>query len=227
MRIRVGHVVMIAALAVGGLGLAGCQGEGDSTSAPLSPEQVTDAAISGRAGSGWMLDRMSRRLELTEAQKSQLKTILERERSAMAASGVFDRGPEAIHEAMKERRERVAEEIAGFLTAEQKTRFDTMKARMGGRGADGVGRGEMLTRELNLSPEQSDQVRQLMEQKRETRHGARAGATHSSGADRAARRALMRAERDKFHAEISALLTPEQRVKFEALISERRQDRPR
>lgn len=77
------------------------------------------------------LQALTRRLDLTDAQRQQVKTLLER------------RGPErrrAMQEvmttcgaAMREEKSKLDNEIRAILTPEQKTRFDEISARQGER----------------------------------------------------------------------------------------------
>lgn len=224
MRTWITQITRVAALAFGVLGLVGCQGDDDTTAALLGPEQAPAGQIGGEFAPRPLMRHLARSLELNPTQRTQIGDVLARERDAMIASGVFDRGPEAVRSALRERHERVAAEIAAFLTSEQRVRFEALKERLHERMAGGFGRGEMLARELGLSDEQKEQVVRLVERKREVRREVH---SRIRGGDmsRAERRAQFRAERDALHAEIATLLTPEQRARFEALVSKSRMRR--
>lgn len=221
--LRVGQIWLLAALGLASIGLVGCQEDESTASALLGAEVSASGDVSVENAPMPLFRRLARQLELTAPQREQVREILKREREAMAASGVFAQGREAVHAAMMERRERVAAEISTLLTPEQKVRFDALQEKFHSRLAGGFGRGEYLVRELDLSVEQQAQLQRLFEEKRASMKEMR-GRIHSGKARRGELRPIFRAEREKMHARISELLTPEQRVRFERLVAEWRED---
>jgi Spy/CpxP family protein refolding chaperone len=170
-----------------------------------------------------LLHRLDRKLNLTASQHSAVFAILKREREAMVASGVFAQGREAVRAAMEARREKVGDEIAGLLTAEQKTTFDALRSRMRERMAGGFGRGEMLTRELGLSAAQQEQLKGMLEARRGTFHEVRQ-ALRAGTLNRAELRQKARAGREAFRTELEGILTPEQRTHFRQMVEEWKKD---
>lgn len=215
-KLQAGRVWLIAALALASAGLVGCQGDDDTTAALLGPDQALAGDLAREGAPRPILNRLARQLDLSKAQRERVGAILRRERRAMAESGVFERGPEAIHQAMTERRERVSAEISTILSTEQRARFEAMKEKLQAKLAGGHGHGERLARELDLSAEQQAQVRGLMEQQRAAMRAVQERVRSGSLTRRDAR-PLLRAERVQLHARISELLTPEQRTRFEGL----------
>ena len=129
----------------------------------------------------------------------------------MRDSGVAAQGRDAMHAAMQARREKTADEIAALLTPEQQTTFSEMRARMKERLANGFGHGEMLTKELGLTPDQQEKVKAMMAARHTASQGVRTG-LRSGNVNRTELRQRFRAEREAFHNELKAILTPDQQV---------------
>lgn len=76
--------------------------------------------------------RLSRMLELTEAQKTRVETILRGAVTERASLRETERSPER-REAMRALRQNTKTQIAGVLTAEQRERFATIRDRRANR----------------------------------------------------------------------------------------------
>ena len=142
--------------------------------------------------------RMQQALGLTDEQAAQIKSLREAQRTAMQTS-----------------RESNRQQIEALLTPEQKEKFSTMKQRghkrghkMGKRGKRSGGermqkrmdkRMTRMQEKLGLSDEQVAQIKSL----REAQHTA------------------SQAARDSHRQQIEALLTPEQKEKFNAMKQKR------
>lgn len=93
----------------------------------------------GRRGDGAM--RMMQELNLTDAQKAQLKPIMEAQRTAMMAlRDDTTLTPEAKRAKLKQMRDDNETKINAILTADQKTKLAALKEKMKAeRGAAGAG----------------------------------------------------------------------------------------
>ncbi len=166
--------------------------------------------------------------KLTDEQREQIHAIREKYRDQFAAareqcknSGTRGVGCEAIralHEQMRA-------EIEPLLTEVQLARFEARGDRglgMWGRGFRGdmgkgfgqgpEGRIDRLTKQLNLTTEQQEQLREIFENARESFIGDCAGPP-----DQATREA----HREEIAAQIKAILTPEQQELFDQLKNNR------
>jgi periplasmic protein CpxP/Spy len=87
------------------------------------------------------LDHLSSKLSLTDAQKPQVKTILQDQQDQMAALMSNNSGSrEEMHAKMRDIHEKANAKIRAILTDDQKAKFDQMHAErhghMGGHGGD-------------------------------------------------------------------------------------------
>jgi protein CpxP len=166
---------------------------------------VAFAKAGGKHGGPGKMGRgMASELNLTEAQKAQLKPIFEQFMSQQRA-----------------RKEAMEAKFKSVLTPEQMARFEQLKSeRQAQRQADkaerkadrqswkdrknadgpGMGKGGIIG-QLNLTPEQTAQLR----------------------AHREAQQAQVRAEREQFMAQVKSVLTPEQQAKMQQIQSQRQE----
>lgn len=141
------------------------------------------------------MQRMQQELGLTDEQTTQIKSLRETQRAAMQAS-----------------RESNRQQVEALLTPEQKEKFSAMQQKRGGkkgkrhgkRGGDRMGkrmdkRMERMQERLGLSAEQVTQIKAL----RETQ------------------RTAAQASRESNRQQIAALLTAEQKEKFNAMKQKR------
>lgn len=205
------------------VGAIGCQEDGAPAASALAPQGGAEAFL-GAGGPMPLLHRLDRKLNLTDSQHAAVKAILQREREAMKAAGVFQQGHDAVRAALEARRDKVADEIATLLTPEQQATFTAMRARLKERLAGGVGHGEVLTRELGLSPAQQEQLKALMAERRASFQEMRAELRAAAGNKRTAWRERARAEHEAFRTKLEAFLTPEQQAHFRQLVEEWRKD---
>lgn len=202
--------------------LAGATGCNEDGAAPASVVAPAGQSAELRAGGPPMplLHRLDRALGLSADQRERIRAILAAERETLRRDGVFQKGPEEVRAAMEARREDVARRIEPLLTPDQRERFAALEARLREHLAGGVGHGEVLTRELGLSPAQAEQVKSLLAERRAAMQPLREQFRGEAGAARGALRERFRAERRQFHERLAALLTPEQREKLKALEAE-------
>lgn len=108
-----------------------------ATAAALALLIAPGAAVAGHHGGDYEdhaekhLQKLTKKLELTDAQVPQVAAILEQARAERWAIGdryTLNQKKEA-HEEMQALRERTHEQIKALLTAEQAERFDAMHAR--------------------------------------------------------------------------------------------------
>lgn len=160
-------------------------------------------AAPGDAHPGGMAagERMIKALDLTEAQQEALKQA---RREAMAAHREARTDGADRSELRREHAQSMREVYEDVLTPEQLNKLEDMREERHGKQRD------RLIEKLDLHADQVDPVLAVMA---EARQGA--GAHGSHGADRQERRAAVREQ-------LSAILTPEQMERLDAMHSERR-----
>ena len=104
------------------------------------------------------------------------------------------------------------------------------RAEQGRKGGRMGGPGRALLRGIDLSETQREQLRAIQERyrpqheaMREQARASRQGDQRPDSATRAARRAAMRSLMERQHAEIRAVLTPEQQKTFDANVAKMRE----
>ncbi|MGC8834875.1 MAG: hypothetical protein ACP5R4_12570, partial [Armatimonadota bacterium] len=132
----------------------------------LTPEQRNKwAAAAARFRRGIpTLEELSQQLRLTEEQRKKLKPILDRYTAEVRKlRETQPPGPE-IREKMRDLRERFNSEVEKLLTPQQRSRFRQLRPRAFARPEPPsplgpLGNVELLTRRLNLSPDQQEKVK--------------------------------------------------------------------
>lgn len=225
---RMGRVAT-AGMLIMAFGMTGCR---DADSYAGTAAGATAPAVEQAGDETFMLDeapmpllaRLDRRLDLTAAQRAEVREVLRRERRALCASGAIGRGPDQIHAWLCERKDRVAGELARCLSPAQRETFAGMRARAGALTARGAGHGQVITELLGLDDAQQARAAALLDRKRQALRGFRDEAL-TGRLTRAEVRERARLERDKFHAELEEILTPAQKARLAELIKERQADR--
>ncbi len=136
-------LALASILAVGSAGTAmAWPGPNDGGAGDASTSAPARAGHHGRAGRGLM--RMAGRLELTDAQKAQMRQILAdaRAQRTEARESFSQLSPEARREAMRAQRASVKEALMAVLTDAQKAKLAELRsaratARGGGEGGSG------------------------------------------------------------------------------------------
>lgn len=146
-------------------------------------------------------ERLHKALDLTDEQQEALQQA---RREAMAAHREARAQGTDPRQLRQEHAQAMREVYEGILTAEQLDKLATMRDERGSRGER---RREHLVERLDLRADQVDPVMAILA---DARQGAAADA-----ADRQERRAAVREQ-------LSAILTPEQMRRFDAMVSEGR-----
>ncbi|MGQ9524049.1 MAG: hypothetical protein ACUVTZ_04325 [Armatimonadota bacterium] len=164
------------------------------------------------------LEQLVQRLSLTEQQKAKLKPIVDeysarmrRLRQETPAGPELERRAEAT---VLEFRKRVQE----ILTPEQRQRFEQMTAR-GARLLGPLGNVGTLSQRLQLTAEQRKRVAAVVEKAREEAYKLREQA-RSAGLTREQVGQRAQDLRNRLAGQIRPLLTKEQRVRFDRMVSE-------
>ena len=145
----------------------------EQISSVLTPEQRTKwAAAAARFRRGIpTLEELSQQLQLTQEQRKKLKPILDRYTAEVRKlRETQPPGPET-REKMRALRERFNSEVEKLLTPQQRSRFRQLRPMAFARPEPPsplgpLGNVELLTRRLNLSPDQQEKVRRIVENAR-------------------------------------------------------------
>jgi len=163
------------------------------------------------------LDRMKARLDLTDDQVEQLRPLLERMRSERQALRELPR--DERREAARTLRDTMRTELEGILTPDQMERAERMFERHHRRGRHHRGHGrfrgppdpdrmlERMSEHLDLTEEQAELVRPILEGAHERRQSLR-------DLPRDERREAARALHEEVQGELAQVLTEEQQAKM-------------
>lgn len=149
---------------------------------------------------------MCNKLNLTDAQKAQIKSIRE-EAKAEAARIKSSNIPESEKKAqLKSLREGTKSKIEAVLTPDQRAQFAQMRK----HHRDGMKR---MVKALNLTPDQQAKAKVIDQNLRQEVKGIK---TNSSLTD-AQKKDQIKAARQKAKSDFKALLTPDQLAKFQQM----------
>jgi len=215
----------VLAVAVVSFAVAGCSGQ-NAVQPTLTDAEI--AAKSGAAvdGSDFFIGRFLQRdvfavLDLTNAQKAQIRGIVESKRDAFHPEERPDKRPTAEERRARraQMRQEIEAEILGVLTAEQRSKYDELKAQLA-NGQMPVAlidlRIARLHEKLNLTAEQQDQIRALDTWNAFAR--LRPDGLQDPREFRQEMKKLIKAH----EAQLMLILTPEQQATFTELKAERR-----
>ena len=168
------------------------------------------------------MEKLTKKLALNDAQAKQVRVILSTEQTErMDIKSRHQGDREAAKPEMKELRERTQVELAKVLSQDQIDTMKQMKKRHHKRGKHKRNRLQHMEKELNLTPEQSTQIKAI--------HKARKAQAHqlieAAGGDREAAKPELKKLRQESMQEVRAILTPEQQTKFDALKEKRKDGR--
>ena len=190
-----------------------------------------------RKGHGPAMDK----LNLTDAQKAQMKTMMENRRNEMQALKNSDLPKDQLKEKRKAIAEKYRTQIQSMLTPEQKQQMQQMRAQRGdkaqkgqhkwniggkakaGKGARaskgmrGMGNGKMA-QELNLTDAQKKQMEQIRSDFRTKAQAIRSNSSLSADQKKAQMKSLM----DQQKEQTKAVFTPEQIEKMKSLRKEKK-----
>lgn len=165
------------------------------------------------------MERMTKRLKLTPAQATKVRSILETRRAsvqdAIARAG-GDR--QAAKPEIKSIRKSSRKALKATLTADQIATMKTMRGKH--KGHKRAGKRKMM-KSLNLSEAQRAQFKAIRKESRTQRQAILAQAD----GDRQAAKPALKALRFETKEKISKILTPAQRAKFQKFEQERRAQR--
>jgi hypothetical protein len=195
----------------------------------MSERRGAGAGPGARTGFEALVDRAAGYLDLTDAQRERIRSIVDeravemRELRSRVDSGATT--PEEARDGMRAIRNGTRDQIKGVLTAEQWEKADAFRTERVGEQIDArmdrmedqiQRRGLFLERVLDLAPAQASHVQDLLKEtvpaRKEILGGVRAG---TLAPEDAAMRVLD-LERSAA-AQIGSLLTPEQMVRWEAV----------
>src|SRR5262245_44762700 len=207
---------ILKVLSTAGLSLVLVLGMAPSTSSAGQPGQ-DEGQMRGDPGA-----MIAEKLNLTADQQTQVKAIFDATHTQ--AKAVMDDAtltPDARAAKMKELHEATMAKVKAILTPEQQQKFEEIQAQMahgpgGGMAQRGPGMGmaAKLTQELNLTADQQTKVKAIFDAMHPQMEKI-AGDDSLSKEDKEARMAEVR---DDIHAQIKAILTPEQQQKFTKMI---------
>lgn len=217
----------ISVLGVALLGLtAGSAAAQNRPNRDRSPEQFIERRI----------ERLDQQLDLTDAQQTQIRGILEKQAQDMKehlADSKTDRDANRAY--MHSQIEQTDQAISAVLTPEQQQEYAKLKAdrkarfdharneaqngrndRNGRSVRNGQMRGQLqrFAQELNLTDQQKDQLKQLVSEQREQMQTWR---KDHPDASREERRAFMQDNLKQLDARIESVLTPDQVQKYHTL----------
>ncbi len=211
MRIRQFSLAALAAA----LTLYGCGKDNPTTSLD------TASAVTKPASGTESRDRTSKFVEqlgLTDEQQKALEDLRAAQKAEAEAIRNSDAERSDIRKQMKAAREKYRDALMALLTDEQKAKFEEIRANHGSRRGGFKGRkgpragGGHLIGQLDLTEDQQQALENLKAaQKTEVE------AIRNSDAERSDIREQMKAAREKFQDELMALLTDEQKAKYEEL----------
>lgn len=160
--------------------------------------------------------KMMRQLDLSKAQKSELKRIRETHRAEKQALRSSTLSKQARKAAMFKLRKSKKQQINALLTPEQKAKRATKRAEH--KAKKQARRVQRLARKLELSQTQQSSIADILE-----RAGNRGKAIHQDDSmDFEAHKAAKKAHRKQLRADIQEVLNPEQREQFAKMKKNRR-----
>jgi len=215
---------LAAALLVAVIGCSGSNNDPVSSEGALLKGDAVDTfdgPMFAPDGPGPMhMPLMAEVLNLTDAQKEQMRAILDNHRKEVV--GTRDRAAGLTREERRakhaEAREALHAEMMAALTPEQQAKAEQLKAQLdkGEVPPELIDKHiEMLTEKLSLTPEQQKQVRELKTLEKLL-------AVKNAKLDREERHTKIRAAHDEARAQMMKILTPEQQETFKAMQEERR-----
>ncbi len=188
------------------------------------PPKVEKEQAKGRGEMGERIkeriDELSKKLELTEQQKKDVKPIFENEMKEMRTlRGDLSLTPEQRREKTKAIRQTTKESINKILTPEQQKKFAGMKedARENRQGMVGK-RIEMLSEKLELTEQQKKDIKPIIENEAKEMQALRSDESLA----KEQRQEKMKSIRQTTKEAINKILTPEQQKKYAEM-----EERPR
>ena len=194
-------IAFVGVLTIGGVSAAVAQGPN------MDPAQQQERMEK-------RLERMSDRLELSPQQQTKIRGVITARRENVRdirADESLDR--QEKRSALKELRKTSRTEIESYLNDAQKVEFREMKQNRKDRRGKAMKRGKRLKKALDLTDEQSKEMRVIMKDARAERRLI----IEAAEGDREAARPELKAHRLKTKEKVRAILTPEQIEKFDKM----------
>ena len=165
-------------------------------------------------------ERAFQQLNLTADQQSQLKQLMQEQRTQMQAlRSNTSLSPEQRQQQIKQLREANHQKVMGVLTPDQQAQWKQMRQQHRGR-AMAFNRGRRMggLQSLNLSQQQKDQIKPIFQSTRQQVQALRA----DSSLTPEQRRAKVKEIRQSQQAQLRAILTPEQQQQLQQMRHHRR-----
>lgn len=191
----------------------------------IGTAQAQTTEKGGRHHKGDRKEMALKGVNLTEAQKAQLKQLHEAQQQEMKA--VKDNGSLSQDQAKAQRKaihEKYRAQMQSILTPEQKTQMQQMKQKGGHRkgGFEGRrGEGGQAFQDLNLSEDQKGKMASLRTSFQAKREEIRNNKSLTEEQKREQYKALAQQQQEQF----KAVLTPEQQQKMKETRKDKRMDR--
>lgn len=178
------------------------------------------AASSGHAYRG-RGERLAQALGLTDAQKAQIRPILEKYRPQFRALRSEKLAPEAKGARFADLRTKMQAEIAPILTQQQRDKVAQMRqARANGRCGRHSGfrrhAGRRIAQALQLTPDQQQKIQGIVAAHRSDIRSIVAQ-VRAGKLDRTQAHARIKSIREETKTQVESVLTPEQQQKLQAL----------
>jgi Spy/CpxP family protein refolding chaperone len=167
------------------------------------------------------IDRLNERLNLSAGQKDQLTSIFNEFGDKVIQLGNNELERDQLRESMQEYRDELQAQLETVLAPEQMDELRDMHREKRGKFGRRIGyknqnqRLQKALSKLDLSPEQEIEIKSIVDESRQAVQQKMQKIT-----DEDERRELMREHRQNTANEIEAVLTPEQKEKFDAMKKE-------
>ncbi len=168
-----------------------------------------------RGKHGDHMQMMAKKLNLTQQQQDQLKPIFQSTRDqAKAIKNDTTLSADQKQAKLKALHEQTKSQVNGILTPEQQQQMAQMRAfnkgkREGRRGA----MGQMMAQKLNLSAQQQDQLKPIMQKQRETAKSI----WQDNSLTQDQKKQKMQALHQDTQAQVNAILTPDQQQQWQQM----------
>ena len=194
-----------------------------SVSAPSAPGNCPAPAGPGEQGGKHGNHDPLSKLNLTDAQKAQVKPIMEKAWTDMkAVRDVTTLNPEQKEQKTEAIRQNTDEQLKAILTPEQFQKLQANRPERKEGGKEGEHRPHIPFEKLNLSDEQKARVKPIMEKAREDMNAIHDDTTLSPEQKREKASAV----KENVDEQLKSILTPEQYQKFQEMKAEHKGKRP-
>ena len=189
-----------------------------STSSDQGTQTTTTAPQRGmhrRGQHGDHMQKMAQKLNLSQQQQDQLKPIFQSSRDqAKAIKNDTSLSADQKKEKLQALREQTKSQISGILTPEQQQQMAQMKSFQKGKmeGRRGA-MGKMMAEKLNLTQQQQDQLKPIMQKQREQAKAI----WQDNSLSQDQKQQKMQALHQDTQSQVKAILTPDQQQQWEQM----------